>query len=98
MNQTLYLIMLVYSIASIVYILFMIYKSIRKLPSFESEIQDNETLLKKYKGYKKTRTIVFIIGLLIGFAVILLFDNEKTIQNIKLPEVNLSINDIYVKN
>ncbi len=99
MNQTLYSIMLVYTIASVVYILFMIYQKIRKSPSFENDLQDNEILLNKYRGYKKTRTIVFIIGLLIGFTVILLFDNDKTIQNIKpIDNVNLSIHDIYVKN
>ncbi len=100
MNQTLYTIMLIYCIASIVYILFLIYQKIKKVPSFEEMLKDNDTLITKYKELKKTRTIVFIIGLLIGFAYILLFENESKppIVQPNMSLKNVSIKDIQVIN
>ncbi len=92
--------MLIYCIASIVYILFLIYQKIKKVPSFEEMLKDNDTLMTKYKELKKTRTIVFIIGLLIGFAYILLFENESKppIVQPNMSLKNVSIKDIQVIN
>ena len=93
MNQTLYSIMLVYCISSVIYLLYVIYVKYKN-QSFESELKDNPELLKKYKDIKKTRTIIFIIGLLVGFCFIILFDN-KPLHNLN---INVdSINDIKVK-
>ncbi len=85
MNQFILNVMIVYSIASIIYLLSLfLYKS--------KNIKDilNDEQLDEYNKIKKQKIMIFIIGIVIGLCFIILFDNfsfkntvSKTSTNIK---------------
>ena len=77
MNQILLGIIKVYMTASLVYFVYIIYLKLSKKPSFDFYLQNNEDLLNKYNKVKKHRIMVFILGILIGLAVLMLTDNSK---------------------
>ena len=93
MNKFILGIIKVYVVASIVYIGYMIYLKIYKKPTFSNELNEYPELLEKYNTIKKTRMTVFIIGVIIGLILLLLFDNTQDIP-IKIKNVHQSINDV----
>jgi glucan phosphoethanolaminetransferase (alkaline phosphatase superfamily) len=84
MNQFILNIMIVYSIASIVYILYLIFMKPEKISTIIDNNYDNKELLKeKYNNIKKNRIMVFIIGIVIGLGIIIMFETEpKVVQQI----------------
>jgi di/tricarboxylate transporter len=73
MNQIIVNIMIVYSIASIVYL---IYIKILNKNTLEAVLVNNTELLEKYKQIKKERAMVFIIGIIIGLILLIFIDNN----------------------
>ncbi len=98
MNKFILGIIKVYVIASIVYIGYMIYLKIYKKPTFADELTEYPELLEKYNSVKKTRITVFIIGVIIGLILLLLFDNITEVPaNIKNTHKLVNdVSDIYV--
>jgi hypothetical protein len=93
MNKFILGIIKVYVIASIVYIGYMIYLKIYKKPIFSDELIEYPELLEKYNNEKKKRMTVFIIGVIIGLILLLLFDNI-TPTALKSKNVHKIINDV----
>ncbi len=93
MNKFILGIIKVYVIASIVYIGYMIYLKIYKKPTFEDELNEYPELLDKYKNLKKSRITVFIIGVIIGLILLLLFDNQSSLTK-KIKNTHKMINDV----
>jgi di/tricarboxylate transporter len=73
MNQIIVNIMIVYSIASIVYL---IYIKILNKNTLEAVLVNNTELLEKYKQIKKERAMVFIIGIIIGLILLIFIANN----------------------
>ncbi len=93
MNKFILGIIKIYIIASIVYIGYMIYLKIYKKPSFSDELNDYPELLEKYNNIKKTRMTIFIIGIIIGLILLLLFDNSTPTAT-KIKNTHKIINDV----
>jgi hypothetical protein len=77
MNQIILGFIKVYMTASLIYFLYIIYLKLSKKPSFDFYLQNNEDLLNKYNKIKKHRSMVFILGVLIGLGVLVLTDDSK---------------------
>jgi Na+/H+ antiporter NhaD/arsenite permease-like protein len=96
MNQFILNVMIVYSIASIIYILSLfLYKT--------KNIKDilNDEQLEEYNKIRKHKIMIFIIGIVIGLCVIILFDNfssKNTISKISASIKNIveDVSDISV--
>ena len=71
MNQFILNIMIIYSIASLIYILYLIVIKPKKI----SDII-NKDIKDKYESIKKNRIMVFIIGIVIGLAFIIMIQKE----------------------
>jgi hypothetical protein len=97
MNQFILNVMIVYCIASLVYILYLIFMKPEKISDF---IYNNQELKEKYNNIKKNRIMVFIIGIVIGLGVIIIFDKEqildKTLSNINVKSIIEDVSDISV--
>jgi hypothetical protein len=97
MNKFILGIIKVYVVASIVYIGYMIYLKIYKKPSFADELTEYPELLEKYNNVKKSRMTIFIIGVIIGLILLLLFDTSFVAANIKNTHKKINdVSDIYV--
>ena len=81
MNQFIFNIIKVYCIASVVYIIYMLYLRFTNAESLDDLLKDNEDLKDKYNKIKKNRTMVFIIGIVIGL-VVLIINEPSTIKNL----------------
>ncbi len=88
MNQIIVNIMIVYSIASIVYL---IYIKILNKNTLEAVLVNNTELLEKYKQIKKERAMVFIIGIIIGL-ILLIFIANNDIKEIN--DTNIVVSDV----
>jgi predicted histidine transporter YuiF (NhaC family) len=75
MNQFILNIMKVYCIASVVYIIYALYLKYTKAETVNDILKDNEDLKDKYNQLKKNRTMVFIIGIVIGLCIIIITDS-----------------------
>ena len=84
MNQFILNVMIVYSIASIIYLLSIFFYKSNKLKDILTEEQ-----LDEYNKIKKQKTMIFIIGVVIGLCFIILFD--------KIPSDTISKASINVK-
>jgi hypothetical protein len=80
MNQFILNIMKVYCIASIVYIVYTLYLRFTKAELLDELLKDNEDLKNKYNKIKKTRVMVFIMGIVIGLVYLII--NEPNSINI----------------
>ncbi len=97
MNKFILGIIKVYIIASIVYIGYIIYLKIYKKPTFKDELSEYPGLLDKYNNVQKSRITIFIIGVIIGLILLLLFDNSSVATNIKKTHKKINdVSDIYV--
>jgi hypothetical protein len=85
MNQFVLNIMIVYSIASIIYLLSLFFMKSKKI----KDILNNEQL-EEYNKIRKQKIMIFIIGIVIGLCFIILFDNiSKTETIINKSSVNM---------
>ena len=84
MNQFILNVMIVYSIASIIYLLSTFFYKSNQLKDILTEEQ-----LDEYNKIKKQKTMIFIIGVVIGLCFIILFD--------KIPSDTISKASISVK-
>jgi hypothetical protein len=94
MNPFILGIIKIYVVATLVYIAYMIYLKIYKKPTFASELNDYPELLDKYNHNKKTRTTVFIIGVIIGLILLLIIDNPTNKDNKSTKQLSKLINDV----
>ncbi len=94
MNKFILGIIKVYVVASIVYIGYMVYLKIYKKPTFTDELINYPELLEKYKHTKKIRMTVFIIGIIIGLILLLLFDKSTNNSTTKIKNTHKIINDV----
>jgi hypothetical protein len=79
MNQFILNIMKVYCIASVIYIIYSVYLKYTKAETIEDILKDNEELLNKYNKIKKNKTMIFIIGVVIGLVILII--NEPSISS-----------------
>ena len=70
MNQFILNVMIVYTIASIIYLLSLLLLKSNKITDILNEEQ-----MEEYSKIKKQKIMVFIIGIVIGLCFIILFDN-----------------------
>jgi threonine/homoserine/homoserine lactone efflux protein len=101
MNQFLFNLLKVYGIASLVYIAYLIYLKISHQETLEDKIKklndnDNENLLlDEYKKNKRIRIMVFIIGVVIGLAV-LIMNEPESMKEINNKIIVTDVSDISV--
>jgi hypothetical protein len=95
MNQFILNIMIVYSIASIVYILYLIFMKPEKISDIiENDYGNKELLKEKYNNIKKNRIMVFIIGIVIGLGIIIMFDSEPKISQTISTNIKSIVEDV----
>jgi len=99
MNQIIYNILIVYGIASIIYIVYLIYLYLSKAETVHSIIQSSPEMLEKFKNINRNHMMIFIIGVLIGLIILILFQNDTkdVIKNINRIPVISDVSDIYVQ-
>ena len=85
MNQFILNIMIVYSIASIIYLIYSLVSKSTKMSDILTEQQ-----MEEYNKIKKQRTMVFIIGVVIGLCFIIVFDKTS----ISLPDTAIKMKHI----
>jgi predicted histidine transporter YuiF (NhaC family) len=90
MNQFILNIMKVYCIASVIYIIYALYLKYTKAETVNDILKDNENLKEKYNELKKNRTMVFIIGIVIGLCIIIITDSGS----INIPSAIVSTKSI----
>ncbi len=95
MNQFILNVMIVYSIASVFYILSLFFYKSKKLEDILTDEQ-----IEEYNKLKKQKTMIFIIGVVIGLCVIIIFDKipTETISkaNISVKSIIEDVSDISV--
>jgi formate-dependent nitrite reductase membrane component NrfD len=78
MNSILLNIIIVYSVASFLYMIYIIYKMFfKKEQTISYLLKDNEELLEKYKTIKKQHSMVFIISIIIGLIILIFTEPDK---------------------
>jgi hypothetical protein len=96
MNQTLQGILIVYVIATLFYIINIIYFKYKKHESVDNILEyANNDIKENYNKLKKKRTIILIIGVLIGLSVLIFFE-PKQINKVISTKIVSDINDINV--
>ncbi len=98
MNYTVVNVGIVYCIASIVYLIYLIYCKLTSKTSVDDIIANcDNNVIENYSKLKRTRIMIFIIGLLVGLITIIVYEPIMPITlNIDINDVS-DINDIYVK-
>ena len=94
MNQIILNLMIINSIASIVYILYKIY--ISKNDDLVKLINTNKEISDKYNSRRRTSITFYILGALLGLIVLVLMDNDNKTIDISKKIVS-DVSDIYVK-
>lgn len=89
MNQFILNIMIVYSIASIVYLLSLIFMKSTQIKDILYEDQ-----LEEYNKIKKKKIMVFIIGVVLGLCFIIMFDKISVNTNTDIKSSVVSIKKI----
>jgi len=84
MNQFILNIMIVYSIASIIYILSLF---LIKSKSIKDILDDEQ--LEEYNKIKKKKIMIFIIGIVLGLCFIIIFDKKSISTEIKSSITNI---------
>ncbi len=88
MNQFILGILKVYGIATIIYLLYLVFIKITKRETIEIILEkaseQNVELINKYKKIKRVHAMVFILGVLIGLTVLILGEPDKILDKIKL--------------
>ncbi len=84
MNQFILNVMIVYSIASVIYLLSLFFYKFKKLDDILTDEQ-----IEEYNKIKKHKIMIFIIGIVIGLCFIIIFD--------KIPADTISKESINVK-
>ena len=99
MNQIIYNILIVYGIASIIYIVYLIYLYLSKEETVHSIIQSSPEMLEKFKNINRNHMMIFIIGILIGLIILILFQNDtkNIVKNINRIPVISDVSDIHVQ-
>ena len=63
-------------------------------------INNNDVLKEKYNNIKKNRIMIFIIGIVIGLGVIIIFEKEpilvQSLSNINVKSIVEDVSDISV--
>ena len=111
MNQIIYNLMIVNSIATLVYIMYLFYNKLNNKD--DSTLDKDNDMYVHYKKQQRMRTTVFIIGILLGLIYLIIFEsdypkiinnmlknNSNNNSNIKHMSSSTSVsdvNDIYVK-
>ena len=86
--------MIINSIASIIYILYKIILS--KNDDMIILLDSNKDLLDKYNRTKRTSITVYILGVLLGLIILIIFDND-CIKPSSPKNIISDVDDIYVK-
>ena len=94
MNQIILNLMIINSIASIVYILYKIY--ISKNDDLVKLINTNKEISDKYNSRRRTSITFYILGALLGLIILILMDNDNKTIDISKKIVS-DVSDIYVK-
>ena len=94
MNQSINSIMIAYCSASVIYFIYAMYMEYTKKTLY-SALSNYPELQEKYKNIKKKHIGVFIMGLLIGFVIVILLDNNDTCNETS-GNIN-TIDDIHVR-
>jgi hypothetical protein len=71
--------MKIYSIASVIYLIYYIYLKFTHAETVEDILKDDpihSTILDKFNKIKKTRIMVFIIGIVIGLVILVISEPE----------------------
>ncbi len=95
MNQFILNVMIVYSIASIIYLLSLFFYKTKK-------IQDilNDEQMEEYNKIKKQKMMIFIIGIVVGLCVIIMLDktssNNISKASIQMKSIVEDVSDISV--
>ncbi len=104
MNQIIYNLMIVNSVAAIIYFIYLLYNKLETDKTVVDMLKPHEDILEKYNNMKRKNNTIYIIGILIGLMVLIFIENEtETPKSIKIPEIlnhinNVSdVSDIYVK-
>ncbi len=87
-------IMKVYCIASFVYIIYILYLKFTKAENVNDILKDNEDLKERYNKLKKNRTMVFIIGIVIGLVIIVLNEPSSKILSSAVISTKSIVEDV----
>ncbi len=93
MNQFILNIMKVYCTASVIYIIYSFYLNFTKAETVEDIIKDTD-ILEKYNKIKKRRIMVFIFGILVGLAIIVVYDSDSVSLSDKISQSFTNIKSI----
>jgi hypothetical protein len=100
MNQFLLGILKVYGIATLIYIIYLIFIKITNKETLKSILENNTELYEKYKKIKRSHTMVFIFGILVGLIILVINEPDKILEKINMSikeTINVSdISDISV--
>ncbi len=80
MNQFILNIMMVYCIASVVYLIYILYLRLTKSETVDDILKGDEDLKEKYNKLKKNRIMVFIIGIVIGLGFMIMNEPSSIIS------------------
>ncbi len=80
MNQYILNIMKVYCIASVVYLICILYLRLTKSETVDDILKGDEDLKEKYNKLKKNRIMVFIIGIVIGLGFMIMNEPSSIIS------------------
>ena len=97
MNEIILSILKIYITTSVIYFIYIVYCKITKKETLDDIINEynNKELEDKYKSIKKTKSIVIILGILLGI-VVLVFTQSSNEINIKNSNTVYDISDINV--
>ena len=96
MNQNLESLAIILGTSFIFYCLFLLYLKASKSKTIKDLLDNNEDKINEYNKIKNKHMMIFIIGLLIGFVIILVKDNKviKNIVNMKVLSELKNISDV----
>ena len=86
--------MLIYFIASCIYIVYLIYLRLTNTKQISDYLSHDEELLSQYNKIKKNHIMVFIIGILIGLMYIVMNQSDSTIKLLKNISNKYSVSDV----
>jgi hypothetical protein len=99
MNQILYNIMLINFIATSIYLLFIVYTRVNKKDNIEILFNSEDNYIL-YKKIKNKHIAMFVVGLLVGLIVVVLFDTNVSTapSTIRMNTLDVSdVDKIFVK-
>ncbi len=94
MNKFILSIMKVYCTASLVYVIYCLYLKFTHAETVTDILKDNSELLQKYNKNKKTRIMVFIIGIIIGLVILVIYEPDIISFDKSITQIKSIVEDV----